>query len=197
MLSFDSTGAITRLVRVDGLARGLALLEGPDEGDRYVAVVDTLTSQIVLLDADGGEVTRYGGPGSTAGRLAFPNDIAYDPTSGQLFVADTGNARVQVWSITWPAERSAGILPDTLPFSAMALAGIVVGSLGLILAIVALWPTRRTRERALLAERSGSAVPGDEAGDGGAPEGGLWAGGTPGPEPEPGPLPRRRDRRRR
>lgn len=162
VLSFDATGALTRLVRVDGLARGLALLEGPEEGDRYVAVADTLTSQIVLLDADGGEVTRYGGPGSTAGRLAFPNDIAYDPTSGQLFVADTGNARVQVWAITWPAERTRGLLPDLLPFSAMALAGMVLGALGLVLAIVALWPTRRTRERALLAEETEGAVSRDD-----------------------------------
>ena len=187
VLSFDASGALTRLVRVDGLARGLALLEGPEERDRYVAVADTLTSQIVLLDADGGEVTRYGGPGSGAGRLAFPNDIVYDPGSGQLFVADTGNARVQVWSITWPAEHKAGILPESLPFSAMALAGIVLGALGLVLTVVALWPTRRTRERALLAEE-GTGRPDEDEDCGRASDGALWL-------DEPAPDERRAGRR--
>jgi DNA-binding beta-propeller fold protein YncE len=150
VLVFDANGALVRLVRVDGIARGLAFLEGEAEGDRFVAVVDALTSEIVLLDGDGEEAARYGGPGSSAGRLAYPNDVVFDPTTKQVFVADTGNARVQVWSVTWPGEEPEPGGPLLGPaLSPMRLAGIIVVLLGVALGAVAVWP-RRAAARELL-----------------------------------------------
>ncbi|MHB1342538.1 MAG: hypothetical protein ACYCX5_12385, partial [Coriobacteriia bacterium] len=38
---------------------------------------------------------RFGQPGRSAGRLAFPNDVAVTADGSRLYVADTGNHRVQ------------------------------------------------------------------------------------------------------
>jgi DNA-binding beta-propeller fold protein YncE len=147
VLVFDADGALKRLIRVDGIARGLAFLEGEREEDRFVAVADALTSEIVLLDADGDEVTRYGGPGGSAGRLAYPNDVAFDMRTGQLFVADMGNARVQVWGVTWPGESTGPLLPLPAPvLSAMRVAGVILGLVGTALAGMAVWPRREARK---------------------------------------------------
>ncbi|MDO8881324.1 MAG: hypothetical protein Q7W44_11100 [Coriobacteriia bacterium] len=146
VLVFDAEGAMKRLIRVDGIARGLALLEGESEDDRFVAVADALTSEIVLLDAEGAEVTRYGGPGGSAGQLAYPNDVVFDARTGQLFIADTGNARVQVWGVTWPDESDGPLisLPESI-LSAMSLAGALLMAVGIALAGIALWPRREAR----------------------------------------------------
>jgi hypothetical protein len=143
---FDRDGAFLRFVRVDGVTRGLAFVQDRSEGTRYVAVADVLGSQVLLLDEDGATVASYGGPGTEAGRLAYPNDVAYDRASSQLFVADTGNRRVQVWSIQWPEPGKPPAAPASAPpISAMRLAGLVVMALGVIVGVAALWPRRRSR----------------------------------------------------
>jgi DNA-binding beta-propeller fold protein YncE len=144
VLVFDREGSLIRLISVDGLARGLTFLsDGPGE-ESYVAVVDALTSEIVLLDAAGEEVTRYGQPGTSAGQLAYPNDVVYDSESSQLFVADTGNARVQVWRVAWPGD-STGIaaVVEALRLSAPQILGAGFVLSGLVAAAIALWPERR------------------------------------------------------
>ncbi|MRS12779.1 MAG: hypothetical protein EG823_06880 [Actinobacteria bacterium] len=152
VLVFDREGAFQRLVRVNGIARGLAFLEG-DQGKTYVAVVDALASEIVLLDTDGSEVTRYGAPGSAAGQLAYPNDVVYDAQSSQLFVADTGNARVQVWSVQWPAE-SFGVraVAEKLRLSPMRLSGLMLMAASLAAVAGAFWPRRRLGAEAAIVE---------------------------------------------
>ncbi|MBN2840443.1 MAG: NHL repeat-containing protein [Coriobacteriia bacterium] len=148
VLVFGADGEFTRLVRVDGIARGLAFMDGEADDQRYAAVVDALSSEIVLLDPEGAEVARYGGPGSTAGRLAYPNDVVYDPGTQQLFVADTGNARVQVWSVAWPGERPEQIaVPGGPAISPMRLAGVLIALVGLVMAAVAVWPSGGPKRR--------------------------------------------------
>lgn len=151
VLVFDRDGAFRRLIRLNGVARGLTFLEGGEEPKTYVAVVDTLASEIVLLDAEGIEVTRYGAPGTSAGRLAYPNDVVYDAETGQLFVADTANARVQVWAVTWPTAGGA-IEIDALPFRLTPIKafGALLAVLGLVGCAVALWPRREAFEAAIV-----------------------------------------------
>lgn len=150
ILVFDRQGSFEQLVRVNGVSRGLAFLHNDRDEKTYVAAVDALASEIVLLESGAGEVTRYGGPGGSAGQLAYPNDVAYDASTSQLFVADTGNARVQVWEVTWPSDRRGlrGAI-EQLPFSPMQLFGLVVALVGAVTIAVAVWPQRRSAEKLL------------------------------------------------
>jgi DNA-binding beta-propeller fold protein YncE len=144
VLIFGRDGEFKRFVKIDGITRGLSLLADAAGTVRYVAVVDTLASDIILLDSEGAEVTRYGSPGSKAGELAYPNDVVYDAASKQLFVADTGNARVQVWKVTWPGDRSTPeVIAERLRLSPMALFGLLVALVGAVAGGVALLPRRR------------------------------------------------------
>lgn len=147
VLVFDREGRLLRLVRVSGVARGLAFIA---EGDlTHTAVVDALTSEIVLLDAEGGEAARFGGPGSAPGQLAYPNDVAFEPGTRRLYVADTGNARVQVWEAV-PADEAAEDIATRGRgplVSAMRMAGLIALAIGAIIAAVAVWPGRGPRRR--------------------------------------------------
>jgi DNA-binding beta-propeller fold protein YncE len=156
VLVFDSQGGLQRLVRIDGVARGLAALEDPDSGRTLVAVVDALGSEIVLLDAaTGEEVARFGGPGSAPGRLAYPNDVAYDPTARRLYVADTGNARVQVWDVRPSESRAPAPLEVVRRAAPARIAGALLAISGMVLVIISLWPQRphRGAETARMQER--------------------------------------------
>ncbi|MDO8849024.1 MAG: hypothetical protein Q7W51_11625 [Coriobacteriia bacterium] len=151
VLVFGRDGAFRRFIRLNGISRGLTFLTGGEEPQTYVAVVDALASAIVLLDAEGAEVTRYGEPGTSAGELAYPNDVVYDEKTSQLFVADTANARVQVWAVGWPAEEDALDL-DEIPLllSPMQAFGALLAVLGLVGSAVALWPRREASEAAIV-----------------------------------------------
>lgn len=142
VLAFDREGRLELLARVSGVARGLASLDTGDQS--YMAVVDTLTSEIVLLDAEGAEAARFGGPGTAPGKLAYPNDVAYEAATRRLYVADTVNARVQVWEAV-PPGKSAHDRADGggAPLSAMRLAGLIMVGLGAFIAAAGLWPRRR------------------------------------------------------
>ena len=142
VLVFGRDGVFRRFVRVDGVSRGLAFLVSASGEERYVAVVDAIASEIILLDEQGDEVTRYGQPGTSAGELAYPNDVVYDRETSQLFVADTGNARVQVWRVTWPDEASVlTAVTDALRLSPAQILGLALVLGGLIGAVIALWPS--------------------------------------------------------
>ena len=144
VLVFTAEGEFEQLLRIDGIARGLAYIPGDRGFAPHVAVADVLGSQIVLLDMEGAEAGRFGGPGAAAGQLAYPNDIAYDETSGLLYVADTGNARVQVWEVLSADEGEGGIggvVSDTASaISAMRLAGLILAAVGLVVTGAAVWP---------------------------------------------------------
>lgn len=56
------------------------------------------------------EDLSFGGTGAGPGQLSFPAGIAIDPGDGELFVADTGNNRVQVFSPTGTFARQFGSL---------------------------------------------------------------------------------------
>ena len=150
VLVFTTEGELEQVVRIDGVARGLAYIPGEKGADAYVAVTDVLGSQIVLLDMAGAEAGRFGGPGAGEGQLAYPNDVAYDETSGLLYVADTGNARVQVWEVL-PGEEAGGagggLAEEVSQLSAMRLAGLLLAVVGIVITGATVWPRpEETRE---------------------------------------------------
>lgn len=61
----------------------------------------------------------FSGPGSDEGLLKDPNGAAIDPETGNLFVADTGNARISVFQPDGTFVRSFGDCqrPDDYPIA--------------------------------------------------------------------------------
>jgi Mg-chelatase subunit ChlD/DNA-binding beta-propeller fold protein YncE len=95
-------------------------LDTAPDGTVYIA--DAGAHDIHALDATGRGLRVIGGPGGGPGQLAGPRDVTWD--GGRLYVADTGNSRVQVldpatgvavaqwtglgrpWSVDLTAERA-------------------------------------------------------------------------------------------
>jgi DNA-binding beta-propeller fold protein YncE len=153
ILVFDRAGAFQRFIPMSGIVRGITFLAQGESQDRYVAVVDALASEIVLLDEAGAEVTRYGAPGTSAGHLAYPNDIVYDAETEQLFVADTGNARVQVWKVAWPeAPGTSDFALDPLHLSPSQVFGALLAVMGCVGIAVVSWPRREVSEAAIVGD---------------------------------------------
>src|SRR5919205_2219 len=69
--------------------RGIAVT--PDGSRTYVSAAD---NRITVYDATGNEVARFGGSGSTPGKLNAPAQLALD-AAGNVWVVDRGNNRVQ------------------------------------------------------------------------------------------------------
>jgi DNA-binding beta-propeller fold protein YncE len=65
-----------------------------------VFVANRESNEIEVFDANGLYVNRWGFGGSANGRFKFPQGVAFDPTNGTLLVSDSGNHRIQRFSIT-------------------------------------------------------------------------------------------------
>lgn len=145
---FDEHGRFLRAMGLRGLIRGIAAV--PDASGEVTAVagVDALGHDIVLWNIKGEELGRFGEPGTTAGRLQFPNDVAVSADGSRMFVADTGNRRIQVWRIEWrndetPAKRVFGEdASNREPYAAAALVSFAAALTSAVIA-VSLW--RRDR----------------------------------------------------
>lgn len=146
---FGTDGQFRRVVPMSGLARGLDFIASAENTATMVAVVDALSQDISVVDATGTVLGTFGQPGSSAGRLAFPNDIAVSSDGTRLFIADTGNRRIQVWDIVADESEIAGLpaigpadARRRLPFIAVAVLGF---ALALLTAVVTVSRWRRER----------------------------------------------------
>ena len=139
---FGRDGGFRRVLQVDALARGMAFLPPSVETSGLVVVADALAQDIAVWDETGAVLGRFGGPGTGDGQLSFPNDIAADSSGERLYVADTGNKRVQVWR--WvdadklPLGGVAGRVDASgrLPFIVVSIVLVLFG-IGLIVAAFA------------------------------------------------------------
>lgn len=81
-----------------GLPRGLAI----DSSNRIFSV-DTSAQGVLIYRTPGSQdqqveyLGSFGVPGAADGQFAFPNDVGID-SRGRVYVTDTFNDRVQIWS---------------------------------------------------------------------------------------------------
>jgi DNA-binding beta-propeller fold protein YncE len=64
-----------------------------------VFVVDKLSTNVQIFDQNGKFISKFGTKGTGDGQFKRPEDIAVDP-QGKIFVCDTGNSRIQIFSKT-------------------------------------------------------------------------------------------------
>ena len=75
-----------------GTAPGIDLYEKED----LVFVVDKTSTNFQVFDENGKFISKLGSKGKQDGQFNRPEDLAIDP-EGNVFVADTGNSRIQVF----------------------------------------------------------------------------------------------------
>lgn len=83
--------------------------------DEHFYITDVSRQQIVILDREGKEVLSFGrfGREGKPGELNYPNGLAVDE-SGQIYVADTNNSRIQVFNndgeflASWQGKDDSG-----------------------------------------------------------------------------------------
>jgi DNA-binding beta-propeller fold protein YncE len=66
------------------------------EKEDLVFVDDKRSTNFQVFDENGKSISKYGSKGKQDGQFNRPEDIAIDP-EGKVFVADTGNSRIQVF----------------------------------------------------------------------------------------------------
>ena len=76
-------------------------------------MIDRLESRIQKFDGIGTLKAMWGSKGSSLGELNKPEDIAINNKTGEVFITDTQNSRVQVFHIEW----KDGNIGDNTPLS--------------------------------------------------------------------------------
>ncbi len=109
---FSRDGEFKRMLVTSGLPRGfdfLPQLAGrKKDAPALLTVIDTLAHDATIWDATGNKMLTFGGQGVMDGQFSYPNDLSVG-TKAKIFVADTYNARIQVWG--WPSETAVVKLP--------------------------------------------------------------------------------------
>src|SRR6266404_2640179 len=80
---------------VDGLFRQVTDMAWDGAGNTYISD-GYINSRIAKVDKDGNWIKSWGEPGSSPGQLNTPHSIAAD-AEGNVYVADRGNRRIQVF----------------------------------------------------------------------------------------------------
>lgn len=111
---YTLAGDYRRLIEMEGLPRGIDFLphlsgEAKDAPDNFV-VVDTLSHDCTIMGVTGKKLASFGEHGVLEGQFSYPNDVSV-AKNAYMFIADTVNARVQVWG--WPAEAQPIPTPRT------------------------------------------------------------------------------------
>jgi DNA-binding beta-propeller fold protein YncE len=72
-------------------------------GDYRIYVTDYSWHQVQYFTATGSYFDRWGTQGTADGQFNFPDGVAASPTGTTIYVADTGNDRIQYFRRNEPA----------------------------------------------------------------------------------------------
>ena len=119
----DGTGPLKRLnpplPPVDGMFRQVTDVAWNAEGDTFISD-GYINSRVGKVDKNGKWLMSWGDPGEGEGQFHTPHSIATDAT-GNVYVADRGNGRIQVFDGTGKFLR---IIKIDVPFDPNALPAI-------------------------------------------------------------------------
>ena len=118
---FSTTGEFVTVFDEQGSGAGQsnlprAIAANPTNGNLYVSEVGS--NHVQIFSPAGAFISAFGSPGSGAGQFSGPQGIAA-AAEGVVWVADSGNGRVQRWvpgargPRTTPAQRTPG--PEKSP----------------------------------------------------------------------------------
>jgi DNA-binding beta-propeller fold protein YncE len=98
---FSARGELHAVWRISGSAAGTQPYMYGVAVDRhgYVYVTDELGDHVLKLSPHGSLVSQWGSRGSGPGQLRAPQGIAVDDRSGRVYVVDTDNKRIQMFSL--------------------------------------------------------------------------------------------------
>jgi DNA-binding beta-propeller fold protein YncE len=104
---FDKKGKFQFAIETGGIPRGL------DFGYKgRLHVVDAVGHQVLVFDPKGKFLLSFGAKGAEPDHFYYPNGI--DCNGRDIYIADTWNHRISVWS--WPLEVAPPRLLPKLPF---------------------------------------------------------------------------------
>lgn len=104
VLAFDAND---RFLRAYGKA-GEFKPAGIVVDDEHLYITDLQKQQVIIIDKLSGNVlSRFGKAGSSPGELFFPTNITFGPNKN-LYISDTGNYRIEEFSITGEFVQSFG-----------------------------------------------------------------------------------------
>lgn len=106
ILVYNSAENYIRTISLEKICqRPIALAIDKKKGRLYVS--DIKLNKVVALDVNGDTLFSFGGPGAGEGTFNMPVSIAIN-SSGEIVVADSFNARIQVFSDTGVFVRAFG-----------------------------------------------------------------------------------------
>jgi tripartite motif-containing protein 71 len=100
VVEFNSAG--TELMTIGGAGTSQPLQNPADVvlDGTYLYVSDSKADKVVVFnEATGALVTSFGGLGTGSGQFSVPIGLALN-SSGDLYVADSGNDRISEWCVT-------------------------------------------------------------------------------------------------
>ena len=104
----DEAGSVKSRI---GRPGGLRIWDAGAAG-KLLVVADTDNHRVVAFDEGGVERFRFGEKGSRAGQFTNPADVWVNDDGTEIVVADTGNGRVQVFSLLDEAGDPVDVGPD-------------------------------------------------------------------------------------
>jgi serine/threonine protein kinase len=98
---FSKAGIFQRSFGGKGTGRGEFNVPRGIAIDRYdrIYICDSLNHRIQVFNSKGEYMFHFGGRGQEPGKFLGPADLSIDPENNCLYVADKGNARVQIFEL--------------------------------------------------------------------------------------------------
>ena len=105
---FSASGALIRTFDEKGSGNGKSdlpwgIAAEPSTGDLYVT--EAGNDRVQKFNAEGGFIAAFGSAGQGSGELSLPKGVAVS-ASGQIYIADTGNNRVEESGGVGPTNRN-------------------------------------------------------------------------------------------